>query len=410
MIQNRTNKPIYLTMQNMDEISEHDIIAWTFAHPGAMGSPGEITIITIHGNAMWLYSFNYIQNENLEVEVRRRFPNTLSKETNEMKCIDMGMGNYLYLKNTLVPEFEKRLKKSGKHIYPSHVGLIFETVLGMNDKSKNDNVLCHLLIKYPDILSDIRLLKALLLDYIPSDKLKRNLLIGCLEEDIPQEISTIKNMSSQHMYRFEERLIKAYGCNRMIANEVINMWYDALQCKGKMKKIYLIKTIKGDITKKTDVQAIVNAANNSLLGGGGVDGAIHRAAGPELLTECRTLHGCDTGEAKITKAYNLPCDYVIHTVGPIWNDGRNREEELLANCYFNSMKLAMDNGIRSIAFPSISTGLYSFPVELAAKIAVHTVNRFLQDNPGSFDLVEWVLFDTHTESVYEAEVNKIYGK
>ena len=170
----------------------------------------------------------------------------------------------------------------------------------------------------------------------------------------------------------------------------------------------LIKTIKGDITKVTDVQAIVNAANNSLLGGGGVDGAIHRAAGPELLTECRTLHGCETGEAKITKAYNLPCDYVIHTVGPIWNGGRNREEELLANCYFNSMKLARDNGIRSIAFPSISTGVYSFPVELAAKIAVHTVNGFLQDNPDSFDLVEWVLFDTHTESVYEAEVDQLY--
>ena len=171
----------------------------------------------------------------------------------------------------------------------------------------------------------------------------------------------------------------------------------------------LIKTIKGDITKVTDVQAIVNAANNSLLGGGGVDGAIHRAAGPELLAECRTLHGCETGEAKITKAYNLPCDYVIHTVGPIWNGGRNREEELLANCYFNSMKLARDNGIRSIAFPSISTGVYSFPVELAAKIAVRTVARFLQENPDSFDLVEWVLFDTQTESVYEAEVMLYYN-
>lgn len=105
----------------------------------------------------------------------------------------------------------------------------------------------------------------------------------------------------------------------------------------------------------------------------------------------------------------LPRHYVIHTVGPIWNGGRNREEELLANCYFNSMKLARDNGIRSIAFPSISTGVYSFPVELAAKIAVRTVARFLQENPGQFDLVEWVLFDSHTESVYEAEVTLYYN-
>lgn len=178
----------------------------------------------------------------------------------------------------------------------------------------------------------------------------------------------------------------------------------------RMAIMYLIKTLKGDITQITDVQAIVNAANNSLLGGGGVDGAIHRAAGPELLAECRTLRGCETGEAKITKAYNLPCEYVIHTVGPIWNGGRSNEEELLANCYFNSMKLAMDNGIRTIAFPSISTGVYSFPVELAAKIAVRTVNRFLINNPDTFDLVEWVLFDTHTESVYEAEVDKMYNE
>ena len=168
----------------------------------------------------------------------------------------------------------------------------------------------------------------------------------------------------------------------------------------------MLKTILGDITKISTVEAIVNAANSSLLGGGGVDGAIHRAAGPELLEECRMLHGCKTGQAKITKAYRLPCKYVIHTVGPVWNGGSMNEEEKLADCYRNSMTVAVQNNIRTIAFPSISTGIYRFPINKAAKIAVATVKTFLEDNPGKIDEVLWVLFDEYTESIYAKEVSE----
>ncbi len=170
----------------------------------------------------------------------------------------------------------------------------------------------------------------------------------------------------------------------------------------------MIKTVRGDITKIADVQAIVNAANESLLGGGGVDGAIHRAAGPQLLEECRTLNGCPAGQAKITRGYNLPCDYVIHTVGPVWHGGRGKEPELLASCYFNSMKVAMDHGIRTIAFPSISTGVYGYPVDRAAEVAVRTVKRFLDEFPDRIDIVEWVLFDNRTFAAYEGEVDKLF--
>ncbi len=160
-----------------------------------------------------------------------------------------------------------------------------------------------------------------------------------------------------------------------------------------------IEIHKGDITK-LKVDAIVNAANTTLLGGGGVDGAIHRAAGKELLEECKKLNGCKTGEAKITKGYNLSAKYVIHTVGPVWNGGNHNEDELLANCYRNSLKLAVENGIKSIAFPAISTGVYRFPLERATKIAIDEVTKFLNDND-EIEKVIFVCFDDETRNIYQ---------
>ena len=168
----------------------------------------------------------------------------------------------------------------------------------------------------------------------------------------------------------------------------------------------MIKIIQGDITTLA-VDAIVNAANQVMLGGGGVDGAIHRAAGPGLLEECRKLHGCPTGEAKITGAYNLPCKNVIHTVGPIWYGGNNGEPELLKNCYLNSLAIAKEKGIRKIAFPSISTGVYGYPVDRAAKVALTAVRSFTGDYPDAFDLIEWVCFDENTLKAYSVEIDRI---
>jgi O-acetyl-ADP-ribose deacetylase (regulator of RNase III) len=155
----------------------------------------------------------------------------------------------------------------------------------------------------------------------------------------------------------------------------------------------------GDITK-LKVDAIVNAANNSLLGGGGVDGAIHRTAGPELLEFNKKLGGCSTGEAKISPGFKLPAKFIIHTVGPVWNGGKNNEDKLLANCYKNSLKLAVENKIKTIAFPAISTGVYHFPLERATKIAITEVKKFLEKNE-SFEKVIFVCFDEETYQVYK---------
>ena len=153
-----------------------------------------------------------------------------------------------------------------------------------------------------------------------------------------------------------------------------------------------ITTVLGDITRIKGMDAIVNAANESLLGGGGVDGAIHRAAGPLLLEECRKLHGCPTGEAKITSAYRIPCEYIIHTVGPVY--------------YGNSLKLASINGIRKIAFPSISTGVYSYPLDEAAHIAYQAVKEFTDALPDAFDEIVWVCFDKKTKKAYDKAIKE----
>lgn len=161
-----------------------------------------------------------------------------------------------------------------------------------------------------------------------------------------------------------------------------------------------IQIIKGDITK-IDADAIVNAANTSLLGGGGVDGAIHRAAGPELLAECRTLNGCRTGQAKMTKGYRLPAKFVIHTPGPIWQGGGHGEQELLASCYRNCLTLAEQAGCRHVAFPSISTGVYRFPLEQAAQIAIHEIRNFLQTHALP-EVVTMVCFTHDVTQAYRA--------
>jgi O-acetyl-ADP-ribose deacetylase (regulator of RNase III) len=163
-----------------------------------------------------------------------------------------------------------------------------------------------------------------------------------------------------------------------------------------------MEVVQGDITRMK-VDAIVNAANSSLLGGGGVDGAIHRAAGPELVAECATLGGCATGEAKITRAYRLPAKHVIHTVGPVWRGGAHQEHELLARCYRNSLRIAAEKGLKTIAFPAISTGVYGFPSDRACRIAVDTVREFLADHP-AIERVSFVCFDSQTFGLYKNAV------
>lgn len=160
---------------------------------------------------------------------------------------------------------------------------------------------------------------------------------------------------------------------------------------------------RGDITKLA-VDAIVNAANSSLLGGGGVDGAIHRAAGPELLAECRRIGGCPTGEARITRGYRLLATYVIHAVGPVWRGGANGEPELLASCYRNSLALAVEHDVHTIAFPAISCGIYGYPVDQAARIAVAETRRFLEEQPSTIERVLFVCFGEDVARAYDSSL------
>ncbi|MBF0350173.1 MAG: O-acetyl-ADP-ribose deacetylase [SAR324 cluster bacterium] len=169
-----------------------------------------------------------------------------------------------------------------------------------------------------------------------------------------------------------------------------------------------ISIVQGDITHQ-EVDAIVNAANNSLLGGGGVDGAIHRVAGPELLAECRTLKGCQTGEAKITKGYRLPAKWVIHTVGPIWHGGNLGENDQLRACYQNSLRLAQEHQLVSIAFPSISTGVFRYPVEQASRIALTTIRHFLNTTRTSLQKIIIVCFDDRVYHCYQNAFNEIFS-
>ncbi|MCK9613777.1 MAG: O-acetyl-ADP-ribose deacetylase [Bacteroidales bacterium] len=168
-----------------------------------------------------------------------------------------------------------------------------------------------------------------------------------------------------------------------------------------------IENISADITS-LKVDAIVNAANKSLLGGGGVDGAIHRAAGKMLLQECMTLKGCETGEAKITKGYLLPAAYIIHTVGPVWHGGKNNEAELLASCYWNCLNLAVKNNIKTIAFPNISTGVYHFPKVQAARIAISEVAEFLKNN-NTIKKVFFVCYDEDNLKIYAELLRNIFN-
>jgi O-acetyl-ADP-ribose deacetylase len=169
-----------------------------------------------------------------------------------------------------------------------------------------------------------------------------------------------------------------------------------------------IEIVDGDITQQR-VDAIVNAANTTLLGGGGVDGAIHRAAGPGLLAECRTLGGCATGQAKITKGYRLPAQWVIHTVGPVWRDGQHGEDDLLASCYRSSFALAEEHHLRSIAFPCISTGVYGFPMDRAARIAIRETSAFLQKSK-SVEKVLLVCFGAQAREIHSQALREAFPK
>lgn len=468
---------IKISEDTLSAIDFEDVIAFTYAHGGAMGEPGGFQIYTLIDAKYQCFHGNYCYGDlNIE-DVYSRFSVIGEcikhpRKADMFKLIDLGMGNLLFLRRELEVDFKRIHEENQRHIYQSYEATIQQAcsekniesiaeylqtskktqpitdeqrqklmdILGNNLAGEimqgNNNVIEDALEKFftnPNRMAyrlevfenfRIRLLQGahIIVPGVQHDN--QMFVFGMWKNNANQKDYFIgftsfgkrderagKDYIQMPLRGFIEKVIDTDG----IEGIVINPNNDKSYIMSKEMCRNLLNTAEdtterlffalGDITKQ-DFDCIVNAANQSLLGGGGVDGAIHRAAGPELLDECRTLHGCNTGRAKITKGYNLPAEYVIHTVGPIY-EGTTDDAQLLSSCYYNSLELAKKNNLHSIAFPAISTGVYGYPKQEAALIAVKTVCNWLKENQFYPMMVCFTSFDEKTDEIYST-MHSIY--